>query len=285
MKILRGWFLWGLLLVTVGAQDLRLYFSLVQEGRTSEVQRSLPDLLNNYPDDPGVLYLHALTVSDGDSSIQLYLELLARHPASEYADDVEMKIAEYLFSRGLYSQASSQFGKVLLKYGQSDHQQRALDLMVNSYLATGELDSAAIYLARIKRKHPRLNFDYGIPGIDEVALPPAEVELTRLDQREAQEKLRQTRTEAPRPAVVEKPVVRPWIVQVGAFSNYANANSLLAMLTQNGYQVEVHEVSSNNRRLHAVRVMRYASKAEADAVGEELNRKYNLNFLILNRPE
>ncbi len=265
------------------AQDLRLYFSLLQEGRVAEVRRSLPDLLRQHPNNPGVAYLHAVTVTDGDSSLQLYQDIIRRYPKSSYAADAAMKTGEYLYSRGLYSQASRQLHSIPLNYPQSAHIQRAMDLMVNSYFATGELDSAAYYLARFKRKFPRLNYEYGIPGLEDVAIPPPEVELVKLDQDQVQQKLQNRPAPKQTPPVSKTP--QPWIVQVGAFGKIENAESLRSMLAQNGYSVEIHEVTSNSRRLHAVRVTRYATREEAKRIGSELNRKYGVNFLVMNRPE
>ncbi len=268
------------------AQDLRLYFSLIQEGRVAEVRQALPDLARSYPKNPAVLYLQGLTVADGDSSVKLYRKLIRTYPKSEYCDDAAMKIGEYLYSRGLYTQASRQFSRIPLHYSQSPHHQRAMALMVMSYRATGELDSAAYNLARFKRKYPELDYDYGIAGLDEVEIPATTVEVVKIDPAQAQEMLQQQAPAVPVPApAVEPTLPKPWVVQVGAFSNYQNARSLKNRLVANGYEVEISEVSSNNNRLHVVRVVRYPSKTDANAVGAELRRKFGLSYMVLNRPE
>ncbi len=273
----------GLVSTATQAQDLRLYFALLQEGRVAEVRQSLPELLKQNPNHPGVAYLQAMTVTDGDTALQLYQTIIRKYPQSEYAAEAAMKIGEYLYSRGLYSQASRQLHSIPVMYPQSNHLQRAIDLMVNSYFATGELDSAAHYLARFKRKYPRLNYDYGIPGLDDIAVPPPEVELVKLNQEQVQQKLQQSKKPVAKTIVADTP--RPWVVQVGAFGKYNNATSLKSMLAQNGYDVEINEVSSNNRRLFAVRVVRYASRNQARKIGNELKQKYKLNYMVMNRPE
>ncbi|MBC8403195.1 MAG: SPOR domain-containing protein [Candidatus Marinimicrobia bacterium] len=276
-------FLLGLACTVTQAQDLRLYFALLQEGRVAEVRQSLPELLKQNPNHPGVAYLQAMTVTDGDSALQLYQTIIWKYPQSEYAAEAAMKIGEYLYSRGLYSQASRQLHSIPILYPQSNHLQRAIDLMVNSYFATGELDSAAYYLARFKRKYPRLNYDYGIPGLDDIAVPPPEVELVKLNQEQVQQKLLQSKKPVAKTIVADTP--RPWVVQVGAFGKYNNATSLKSMLVQNGYDVEINEVSSNNRRLFAVRVVRYSSRNQARKIGNELKQNYKLNYMVMNRPE
>ena len=273
----------GLVSTATQAQDLRLYFALLQEGRVAEVRQSLPELLKQNPNHPGVAYLQAMTITDGDSSLNLYQTIIRKYPQSEYAAEAAMKIGEYLYSRGLYSQASRQLHSIPVMYPQSNHLQRAIDLMVNSYFATGELDSAAYYLARFKRKYPRLNYEYGIPGLDDIAVPSPEVELVKLNQEQVQQKLQQSKKPVAKTIVADMP--RPWVVQVGAFGQYNNATSLKSMLVQNGYDAEINEVSSNNRRLFTVRVVRYSSRNQARKIGNELKQKYKLNYMVMNRPE
>ncbi|MCK5332188.1 MAG: hypothetical protein KAK01_12310, partial [Candidatus Marinimicrobia bacterium] len=115
----------GIACTVTQAQDLRLYFALLQEGRVAEVRQSLPELLKQNPDHPGVAYLQAMTVTDGDSSLKLYQAIIRKYPQSEYAAEAAMKIGEYLYSRGLYSQASRQLHSIPILYPQSNHLQRA----------------------------------------------------------------------------------------------------------------------------------------------------------------
>ena len=116
------------------SQNLNLYFTLIQKGRYEEVRENLPELISRYPNNPGVYYLQALVNKDGESSLSQYEVLIKNYPDSEYAALSAMKIGEYLFARGLYSQASIQLKRSILNYQNGDSHQRALDLMVNSYI-------------------------------------------------------------------------------------------------------------------------------------------------------
>ena len=49
--------------------------------------------------------------------------------------------------------------------------------------------------------------------------------------------------------------------------------------------MEIVEVPSAGRRLHAVRVLRFYSQEEAEAEGERVKDKYGLEYRVLNRPE
>ena len=105
--------LWGWQL---SAQNIDLYLTLIEKGKMEDVQESLPELLNRYPDEAGVYFLQAMLNENGDSSLVLYRNVIKNFPDSDFAPKSEMKIGEYLFSRGLYSQASVQFKKILTKY-------------------------------------------------------------------------------------------------------------------------------------------------------------------------
>ena len=140
------------------SQNINLYLTLIEKGRYDEVRENIPDLLSRYPNEPGVKYIQALINNDGDASIAQYKKVIENFPDSEFASQSSIKIGEYLFARGLYSQASAQLKKTIFDYPKSDFHQRALDLMINSYIATGEKDSARISLALISDLYPKLDY-------------------------------------------------------------------------------------------------------------------------------
>ncbi len=114
-------------LTLIGAQNINLYLTLIQKGRYEEVMENLPDLLSRYPDEPGVYFVQALINKDGDSSLSQYQKLIDNYPDSDFAARSSMKIGEYLFARGLYSQASTQLKRAILEFPKADHHQRAMD--------------------------------------------------------------------------------------------------------------------------------------------------------------
>jgi len=80
-------------------------------------------------------------------------------------------------------------------------------------------------------------------------------------------------------------LIKPWVIQVGAFGKYENANRLKKQIQSNGYSAEVHAVNSNGKRLHAVRIVRFLSKKDAEKIGKGLKKKFGLDFRVLNNPE
>ncbi len=267
----------------IKAQNVDLYLALLERGRIQEVQDNLPELLSRYPDNPGIQYLQALVTEDGDFSLTLYKALREKYPESPYAAESALKIGEYLFARGLYSQASIQFKNFLFRYPDAKHHQRAMDLMVNAYFATGENDSAGAALKKLRQIYPGLNYEpYSIKELDTGGHA---AKLVKLDPVRTAERIKASKPKSAKRIIVPRPVLKPWVVQVGAFGKYFNAQRLQKLLQVGGYQVEIHEVNSDGRRLHAVRVVRYSSRGEAQTTGRKLKGKYGLDFRVINKPE
>ena len=265
------------------AQNIDLYIALLEKGKISEVKENLPELIERYPRDPGIFFLKGLISSDAEEALLNYQNLIRDFPNSEYASLSEMKIGEYLFARGLYSQASIQFKKTIINYPIGDHHQRALDLMVNSYQASGENDSVRISLINIKDLYPKLDFNkYGVNGLNN---DKREAKLVRLDPSIISDRLKSAKAKRKKIKLISKPKAKPWVVQVGAFGKYNNAKRLKNQLQGNGFITEIHTINSNGKRLHAVRLVRYEEKSDAEKIGKNLKKKYGLDFRVINNPQ
>ena len=243
---------------------------------------NLPDLLSRYPNDPGVYYIQALINKDGDSSLSQYQNLIDNYPDSDYASMSAMKIGEYLFARGLYSQASIHLKRTIFDFPKGDNHQRAMDLMINSYIATGEEDSAKVSLRLINSLYPSLN--YNKYGLDYGESNERDPKLVRLDRNTISERINIVKARRAK-SKTKKQVSKPWVIQVGAFGKYTNANRLKKQLQNSGYKTEVHKINSNGKRLHAVRIARYQSKTEAEKIGRSLKSKFGLDFRVINSPK
>tara|TARA_B100000530_G_C15864103_1_gene450569 strand:- start:239 stop:1078 length:840 start_codon:yes stop_codon:yes gene_type:complete len=264
------------------SQNINLYLTLIEKGRYDEVRENIPDLLSRYPNEPGVKYIQALINNDGDASLAQYKKVIENFPDSEFASQSSIKIGEYLFARGLYSQASAQLKKTIFDYPKSDFHQRALDLMINSYIATGEKDSARISLALISDLYPKL--DYKKYNLGVTPSSKKDSKLVRIDKNSVNERIKIVKAKRTK-AKSKKKAYMPWVVQVGAFGKYENANRLKKQLQSSGFPTEVHRINSNGNRLHAVRVVRYETKNQADKIGRSLKSKFGLDFRIINSPK
>ncbi len=241
-------------------QNIELYFSLIEEGKVEGVKENLPELISKYPNNPGVIYLKAILTQDGNSAIKLYQDLLKKHPDSKYASYSAMKIGEYFYARGLYTQAATLLKNIPIKYPRFVDIQRVTNLMVNSFNAIGEADSARYYALIINSMFP--NIDIESDMVIDNSKPLNQVfDFNR-----------------------KRPDLGPYVIQIGAFGSEGNAKRIKLQASQLGHDVSINKVDSNGKRLYAVRVNRYKSKKQAEKAGRDIKTKLGLEFRVLYRP-
>ena len=240
-------------------QNVEMYISLLHQGNTAGVREQLPELVSKFPNDPDVLYLKALMTSDGISALDQYSNLLDKFPESRYAPDAAIKIGEYFYARGLYTQASSYLSRVLTRSPNYPHVQRVIDLMVSSFQATGEEDSAKYYVYMYKSMFPSLDVsEYGYRD-------KQRMEVTTLIPKVSDQK--------------------HYVIQIGAFGSVSNAKRLKLQVSQIGYDVIVSPIETNGRKLHAVRVVGYSSKKRAEQAGKDIKKKLGIDYRVLFSPK
>ena len=254
-------FVFLFLLVSLSfGQNIKLYLSLIEEGKIEGVKENLPELISKYPNNPSVLYLKALLIQDGNSAIKLYKDLLKKYPNSKYAPNSAMKIGEYFYARGLYTQAATLLKNIPIKYPRFADIQRVTNLMVNSFNAIGEADSARYYALIINSMFP--NVDTGIDILSDKDKPLSQIfDFNK-----------------------RRPDLGPYVVQIGAFGSEKNAKRLKLQASQLGHDVSINKVDSNGKRLYAVRVNRYKSKKQAEKAGRDIKTKLGLEYRVLYRP-
>jgi len=245
------------LTVSVKSQNIDLYFSLIDEGKSKGVLENLPELTSKFPNDPGVLYLNALFNKDGDSSLEQYKNIIKNYPESKYAPKSAMKVGEYFYARGLYTQSANLLKNIPVKYPRFIEIQRLTDLMINSFNAIGEADSA---------KHYGLIIKSMFPAID------ANIKEDNIKLSQVFDFKKKTSNRG------------PYVVQIGAFSSKENAKRLKLQVSQLGHDVSINKVDSNGKILFAVRVNSFNSKRKAEQIGKDIKSKLGVNYRVLYRP-
>ena len=241
----------------LSSQNIDLYFSLIDEGELDGVKENLPELLSKYPRDPGVLFLKAVLTDDGESAISQYKYILENFPKSIYAPEAAMKIGEYFYARGLYTQCASLLKNIPMNYPRYPQIQRLTDLMINSFNAIGEADSAKYYSLIIKSMFPAIETN-------------VESKDNKLSQVFSFKKKARN--------------LGPYVVQIGAFSSKENAKRLKLQVSQLGHDVSINKIQSNEKTFFAVRVNRYKSKREAEEIGKDIKSKLGVSYRVLYRP-
>lgn len=116
----------GLVLTTVlfaeaagQGKDVASYIARVEAGEAEEVREDLRGLLEQYPNDPGVLYLQGLTTVDGAEAVRIYQGIVDNYPRSEWADDALYKVYQFYYAIGLYRTAELKIDQLQREYPQS----------------------------------------------------------------------------------------------------------------------------------------------------------------------
>lgn len=92
-----------LILLLIAAQSItysqtvkvRAYLQMVAQGNIEEVKKEMPDLLAEFPNDPGVQLLHAVVLDAADRALEIYQFIVQNHSSSEWADDAYWRIIQY----------------------------------------------------------------------------------------------------------------------------------------------------------------------------------------------
>ena len=240
----------------LASQNIDLYISLINEGKLKGVKESLPELISKYPKDPGVLFIKALLSIDGESAISQYRNILEKYPQSKFAPESAMKIGEYFYARGLYTQSANLLKIIPIKYPRYPDMQRLADLMISSFNAIGEADSAKYYGLIIKSMFP--NVETNMPGDNKLS------QVFNFNKKTKN--------------------LGPYVVQIGAFSSKENANRLKLQVSQLGHDVSINKIDSNGKTFYAVRVIRYRTKSKAEKIGKDIKSKLGVSYRVLYRP-
>ena len=245
-------------LTFIYSQDFSNYKSLIFKGNIEEVLKSLPHIKAQYPNHPFVNYLEVTKNKNGEEALALYNAIIEKYPNTDAAELSTIKIGEYLYSIGLYTQAGEQLKMIPLNYPNSKYIENSVSLMKKSLSAIGDTDSLNIYLKRFMDMYPSLNFenyDYYASIVDH---------------------------EKNEPIVSNRLNHNPWVVQVGAFGEKKNAKVLANRIISPGYEVEIIE-KSYGISLYLVQIINYSTSDEARLVGNEVRNKFGLDYRIIKR--
>jgi len=113
--------LYSPILVAQKTPDINSYVYMVEHGQTEKVRDVLPGLVEQYPSDPGVLYLQALLSTDGSAAVKMYQSVVDNYPKSEWADDALFKVYQFYYSLGLYRTAELKLAQLKKEYPSSKY--------------------------------------------------------------------------------------------------------------------------------------------------------------------
>lgn len=259
----------ALMVSPLGAQaEIEARIQLALEGELAQATAGWEQLQARYPNNGSLLYLEALVKSDGDEAVALYRRLIQLHPSSPYADDAMLKVGEYLYARGLYTQSARQLKQIPVHYPRSDLIYTSIRMFLNAMLVSGEKDTARFYAQVFSRKYPDIVFDLKTGRA--VSIPP------ELQMKSAPVPGSRGAAEA-RPAGRHPEAAR---LQLGAFADRANALRLIRQLESLNYQMRIDK----RRNMYVVTAVGFISERDARMAGQLLKDNYGIDFLVVKAP-
>jgi len=186
----------------------------------------------------------------------------------EYLSAAPGETAETLFLRAaLMTDADGAveiYRKVVLTYPESPLSPRAMDRIRQYFYAQGKYEKAAEFEKTLKGYTPpqsRLEAS-PVPLKNPTLEPIAKVDTS---------------------SRMQKPAAQTagYFLQVGAFSQAANAGKLKSTLQKAGYQVEIIAPGPSSNRFYTVRVIGFANEKDAMAAVEDLRQKHKLSPILV----
>ncbi|MCF7804868.1 MAG: SPOR domain-containing protein [Candidatus Marinimicrobia bacterium] len=271
------------------AQYVDEYLQQIKNGHYEKARAALPQLLQEHPNDPGVLYLRGVLESEGEQAYQYFKDLADNHRNHPYMDDAIMQVAEYLYAKGLYISAERYLRQIPIHHPRSPYLERASNMLLNSMVQAGKVDSARTWKRVLSRQFPNVtitsSLEAGTEPVNEDSMaalaPPEPVDLSKENpyvDTESEESGTQSGS-----AGSSQGNRQPFALQVGAYSTMENARQQQQMLENYGYPVQIRQRERGNLQLYLVWVGNYSTRAEASQAGESLKQRMNLPFFIVKK--
>jgi len=203
----------------------------------------------------------------------------------EYLSAAPGETAETLFLRAaLMTDADGAveiYRQVVLTYPESPISPRAMDRIRQYFYAQGKYEKAAEFEKTLKGYTPPPS------RLEASSVPPktpTPESVAKIDTSSGMQKPAPQTATAAAPASVPisaKPKAAGYCLQVGAFSQAANAGKLKATLQKAGYRVEIIAPGPGSNRFHTVRVIGFANEKDALAAAEDLRQKHKLSPILV----
>jgi len=261
-------------------QNVEQYLREIQQGQSARAQAALPQLMQDYPNNPGVLYLQGVLESNGERAYEIFRNIANNMNENQYTDDAILKAGEYLYARGLYISAESYLRRIPMHYPNSPHIEQAANLLINSMSAAGKTDSSRVWAQVLQRQYPDITFAFrsdGAPAVTntteepEEAAPPEPIDLSEENPYYNEEE---------EPATVNV-MDGGFALQVGAFSSLENAEEGKKIFEENNYPVQIMRRNRNNVELYLVWVGGYETRARAEEIGDEIQQELGFPYFVV----
>jgi len=219
----------------------------------NEVLAALPDLLVEYPNDPGVKLLLAVVSENAEKAVEIYKEIVQKYPESQWADDAYWRLLQY-------------------------------------YAVKGDVDKAEYELNNFRKRYP--TSEYLPPATDVVrtARSIANSKLKQIEDNLKKEEAQQT--QQPKKTTTEQPKVEKtesksgpvtYGLQVGVYSTLETAEAEKEKFLKKRLRTTIEEKTINGQKRYAVVIGNYSSKESAEAAKQIIQQQCECEPVIYEK--
>ncbi len=221
------------------------YLKMVNEGKITEVKLILPDLLAEYPNDPGVQFLHAAVLDDASKAVEIYEKIIRNYPQSDYSDECYWRIIQYYAIKGEVERAARELDNYKKAFPHSAFLTPASDIV-----------RTAISLAKT---NPRTKIT------SKTETPKSETES------------------APTKKLDETPKKGTYGLQVGLYSTIEAAKNEVERFRQMRLRAEIYTKKIENVTMYAVVIGDYPTKDKAEVEKPTVQAKCGCTPIIYQK--
>lgn len=253
------------------AEQVKNYLKKIAQGKTDEVKMALPDLLADYPEDPGVLLVHASVLDDANKAVDIYEKIVKKHPESQYADDAYWRIVQYYAIKGDIDRAAAELENYRKKFPNSELLVPASDIVrtaasINKSPARKPIVQSPAVAEKPKKEEPK------------VIKPEKKTEIQPPPVQKPKEK-----PIPQRPNDDEEEVKGTWGLQVGIYSSQEGAKNEVERFRGQRLRAEIMPKKVDGALMYAVVIGDYSNKEAAEAAKNIVQQQCNCNPLIFKK--
>jgi len=253
-------------------QIISEYLNLVSLGRVSEVKMKLPDLLAEYPNDPGVRLLHAVVIEDANKAMDIYLLITQNYPTSPWADDAFWRIIQYYAITGDVEKANVELNNFRKRYPTSVFLGPATDVVKSA--------------ERIKKT--KLTFNDTPPQLEETEnIAPVRQDIKEIYTNPSKENNPTEVVEPQKKDLIEEDIANTEEVkfglQVGVYRDKQAAENEKDKFVQKRIRTNIVERTINDEKMYSVVVGDYSSKERAEKAKKIVEKECQCTPIVIQK--
>ncbi len=246
-------------------------------GQTDEVRTELPDLLSEFPNDPGVRLLHAVLVEDAALALPMFEKIVEEYPQSEWADDAQWRVVQIYALRNDTAKAWQTLQEYRKQYPDSEFLLFASELVKNAVGRVPPSRKASVYESKSAA-------DKSVAAQGSARQTPKKTNAAKpaVDKAPA-EKASPEKTVGEKTAVKEKDAADRYALQVGLYSTRQSAEAEVEKFRSARMRTEIIEKTVDSEKKYAVIIGSYSTHEGAEKAKETVEKYCNCTPFIIER--